>query len=133
MKRSNRGNMLLLELLAVLLLFMLASPVLLTLFGAANSRSVRAEVSAQALADAQNVSAVLYTADDAGAALEDAGAQENDGVWIAGREGYRLEIVLTEEKTAAGTLDRAEIRAVSGDETLFALPCARYRAEEAQP
>lgn len=133
MKRSNRGNMLLLELLAVLLLFMLASPVLLTLFGAANSRSVRAEVSTQALADAQNVSAMLYTADDAGAALENAGAQENDGVWIAGREGYRLEIVLTEEKTAAGRLDRAEIRAVSGDETLFELPCARYRAEEAQP
>lgn len=133
MRRSNRGNMLLLELAVVIALFMLSATVLLSLFSEAHRLSVRAEISAQALSDARNLAAELYAAEDVHALLEEKGASRSGAVWTMDCGRYRMEIGCTMEKKPAGMLHISGIRAVSGEETLLVLPCARYRAEEAQP
>ena len=61
-----------------------------------------------------------------------AGFAQEDGLWRREAERFALEVLLSQEKTGAGVLSEAEVRAESGGEALFALPLARYTGGEAE-
>ena len=64
MKTHNRSNALLMELLIVILVFMLASTLLMQVFAKVRGLEDRAELTATALAEAQGQADRLYAAED---------------------------------------------------------------------
>jgi len=82
MKRANRTNALVVELMMAVLFFMLASTVLAQVFGHARVVSNRAEVLTRALAAAQNTADRLYAAGDPEQTLSEEGfTQSEEGLW----------------------------------------------------
>lgn len=133
MGQSNRGNVLLVELLVAMLFFMLSATVLLNLFSTAYDRSVRAQLCSDGLAEAQNLAAKLTADGDAEALLSGLGAARDGEIWRMEAGDVCLEVELSEEDAPAGTICGGEIRAVAGGETLVAMPWARYLPEEVLP
>ncbi len=136
MKKANRSNALLVELLIVVIFFMLASMVLLQVFTASSNQGRKAGAINEALVLAQNTADRLYAAEpgDDGAVqvLRDLGyKEEEDGAGWKLRNGiYWLVVQLEDETMDAGIMRRATVQAFKGEDTLFTLPVARY--EEAQ-
>ena len=127
MKNRSRSNVLPVEILIARLFFMLASTVLVRLFATARGLSVRSGVEAEALAEAQNMADVLYTADDLEASLEELGFSGYHGIWTRGYENYTLMVSSDVEYTDVGELRMGEVRGYYGkDEEVFSLPFARY-------
>ena len=139
MKKANRSNALLVELLIVVIFFMLASTVLLQVFTASSNQGKKAGAINDALVAAQNTADRLYASLSEGGgvageirALQDLGfeADAASGWHLAG-DGFSLSAYLDTQDRPAGRMHSAEVLAFSGEEQLFALPVARY--EEAQP
>ena len=135
MKKSNRANVLLMELMAAVLLFALSATVMIRIYAQAYEKSARAGVMDDALCEAQNLAERLYAAggtEGMQALLSGEGFAQEDGLWRREAERFALEVSLSQEKTGAGVLSEAEVRAESGGGTLFALPLARYTGGEAE-
>ena len=137
MGNRNRSNVLLVEILIVVLFFMLSATVLVQVFSTARSLTLRAGVENRALAEAQNVAEALCAADDPDALLDEMDFSLSHGVWTRDGGEYGLYVTMSVEPAGAGELWRAEVWAyrLSRDaedgrpasETLFSLPCARYK------
>lgn len=135
MKKSNRANVLLMELMAAVLLFALSATVMIRIYAQAYEKSARAGVMDDALCEAQNLAERLYAAggtEGMQALLSGEGFAQEDGLWRREAERFALEVLLSQEKMGAGVLSEAEVRAESGGGTLFALPLARYTGGEAE-
>lgn len=135
MKKSNRANVLLMELMAAVLLFALSATVMIRIYAQAYEKSAHAGVMDDALCEAQNLAERLYAAggtEGMQALLSGEGFAQEDGLWRREAERFALEVLLSQEKTGAGVLSEAEVRAESGGEALFALPLARYTGGEAE-
>ena len=135
MKKANRSNALLVELLIVVIFFMLASTVLLQVFTASSNQGRKAGAINDALVAAQNTADRLYTAaeeeDGAIRALQEMGFEAGAASdWVLKKEDYSLLVYLETEDRPAGRMQKAEVWAFQGTEKLFSLPVARY--EEAQ-
>ncbi len=131
MKRHNRSNALLVELLIVIIFFMLSSTVLLRVFATSHMQSERAGLITRALTEAQNAAETLYAAPDTESALMQMGFADQNGTWTLEKDGYCLSVVLTPQISEAGTLQRCAVSAFSGEDELFTLPVTHY--EEARP
>ncbi|MBR6028588.1 MAG: type II secretion system protein [Clostridia bacterium] len=131
MRSENRSNALLVELLIVIMFFMLAASVLVQVFGKARSMSARAEEIAAALWDAQNVADQLYASEDEEETLRALGFTAEGSLWRR-ENGYAMEVSLGEESGEAGVMSRAEVRVVSGGDTLLTLPVTRWKEAAAQ-
>ena len=139
MRKNNRSNVLLVEILIAVLFFMLSATVLVQVFVTARNLTVRAGVETRALAEAQNLAEVLYAADASEEALTGLGFDSAHGVWTKDYGDYTLYVALRETEAGAGTMAEGDVRAYynlrnveqarqEGDE-LFSLPFARYREE----
>ena len=120
------------ELLIAICCFLLSATVLLRLFAAANGKSVRAAQMTMALNAAEDAADAALSADGAEGAEEALAAlgfeQTGDG-WTRDDGAYRLRVTLEETPQEAGVLLRGAAEALAGEETLFALPLARYRGD----
>ena len=127
MKTNHRSNALLVELLIVVMFFMLASTVLIQLFGAARNQSARAGLIARVTEEAQNVADRLYVAADPEEVLAALGFSGTDELWTKEDADSRTEVLLGEEEEEQGVLRRQEVRVLAADgEVLISLPSARY-------
>ena len=129
MKSRSQSNALLMELLIVVMVFMLASTVLLQVFMKARSQSFQAGIIGDALNEAQNVAERLYGSEaDTAALLKEIGFDSDTaGGSLLEREEYRLLVYRNTEDRQAGLMDLYQVQAYHGDELLFTLPVARYR------
>lgn len=122
MKKVNRTNALVVELMMAVLFFMLASTVLAQVFGHARVVSNRAEVLTRALAAAQNTADRLYAAGDPEQTLSEEGfTQSEEGLWE--KEEEELRILAS---VSPGALRKSEVRVMLEEEELVRLPCSRY-------
>jgi len=139
MGNRNRSNVLLVEILIAVLFFMLSATVLLQVFAASRSLTVRAGVETRALAEAQSVADALIAAEDPEKALEDMAFTRSHGAWTRGYGDYTLYVESAETPTDSGVMWQGGVRAFYSlrvqdqarqeDEELFLLPCARYRGD----
>lgn len=119
MKHQSHSNALLVELLIVVLFFMLASTVLLQLFTAARTQSLKAENLSEATRVAQNIAEALYA--QQGDMPDDSGARFD----IPG-SSLTASVECSSEQTEAGILNRYAIHIYSGEDLIYTLPSARY-------
>ena len=125
--KNNRGNMLLLELVIVLLFFALAQVVVVRLFVQAQQINENARVMNLALTRAQDAAETLATAPTADAALLELGFTGAQGQYqLISADGYRLTATVHRLHQPAGTLASTEIAGFQGDTELFSLPAAHY-------
>lgn len=124
--KKGKSNALLVELLIVTLFFALAAAVLVEVFAAAGNQSGTAERLNQAQTRAQDVAEQLYAAADPQAWLAENGFTQDGETFVRDEDRFRLEATLSGEQTESGSLLRAEVRAMDGDEALIALPVTKY-------
>lgn len=123
MKNEKSSNALLIELVIVLFFFILSFAVLSQVFAGAYVTENRAETTSRALHDARNVNALMQT----GRFLpQEEAFREENGVYVAERDGYTLHMEMKDESTSCGLLNRWTIEAHWKGEVLFSLPGARY-------
>ena len=123
MKNEKSSNALLIELVIVLFFFILSFAVLSQVFAGAYVTENRAETTSRALHDARNVNALMQT----GRFLpQEEAFREENGVYVAERDGYTLRMEMKDESTSCGLLNRWTIEAHWKGEVLFSLPGARY-------
>lgn len=123
MKNEKSSNALLIELVIVLFFFILSFAVLSQVFAGAYVTESRAETTSRALHDARNVNALMQT----GRFLpEEEAFREENGAYVAERDGYTLHMEMENESTSCGLLNRWTIEARWKGEVLFSLPGARY-------
>ena len=127
MRNYTRSNSLLIELMIVILFFMLASSVLIQVFGKARSMSARAETVAAAVMDAQNAADRMTAAAKPESVLAEMGFVQAGGIWVLERDSYRMEAEMETVPTADGRMIRQSVRVIlpEGEEVL-SLPCSRY-------
>ena len=111
MKNHSHSNALLVELLIVVLFFMLASTVLLQLFTAARTQSLRAEELSEATHLAQN----LAESCQADGSLADLPVSS-----------LTASVESTSQQSESGTLTYYTVNIYSGDDLIYTLPSARY-------
>ena len=126
MRTYTRSNSLLVELMIVILFFMLASSVLIQVFGKARSLSARAETVAAAVMDAQNAADRMAAADEPESALAEMGFVQTDGAWVLERDSYRMEAETETVPAETGRMIRQSVRVILTEEEVFRLPCSRY-------
>ena len=123
MKNEKSSNALLIELVIVLFFFILSFAVLSQVFAGAYVTENRAETTSRALHDARNENALMQT----GRFLpQEEAFREENGVYVAERDGYTLHMEMKDEFTSCGLLNRWTIEAHWKGEVLFSLPGARY-------
>jgi len=137
MRKRNRSNVLLVEILIAVLFFMLSATVLVKVFVTARNMTVRSGVESKAVVDAQNVAESIYAAEDIDALLEGMGFHSSHGSWTLDRGDYTLYVDGSAKPTDAGELWSGTVRAFyklrnpdaarAEDEELFSLTCTRYK------
>ena len=134
MKKHSTANILLVELLIVILFFMLCVSTLVDIFGMAKTRSAAARAMNSAMLTAENLTALIRSADDPGAELERNGFEAADGGWTLTADDFIIHASEAEEKTAAGVLRTVTFAAErkNGD-ALFELPAVKYIPGEVSP
>lgn len=130
MNRSRNQNLLLVEILIALLIFLLCTAVLTGTFAAARELSRRTEVDNAAFAEVQNIADGMYAAGDAESFLAAEGFSAEGGAWTRLSGGVRIEISIEEENNSTGVIKIAEISAYDEARLIAQLPCARYFAGE---
>ena len=128
MKRENKTNALLVELLIVILFFMLGAAILIQVFHKSHQLEKNAQASAQALVDAQNVAETLYAMNGDTEYLQEEGfvySAEGD-VWLKPAEGYQLRVTMVDTALVKGSILEMRVEAVVDDEVLLSLPCSKY-------
>lgn len=127
MRTGSRSSTLLTEVLIVVMFFLLSTTVLVQVFVAARRESTRAEQTAAAVAEAQNVADRLYHADDPEAELRALGFEPGDEGWQRTYDLFVLQAGSQNEGEGAGTLRVQQVTALSQEgETIVTLPCSRW-------
>ena len=126
MANGKRQNALLVEIIIATLFFALSATVILDVFATAYHQSAYAEACNAAMADGQNIAALLYTSDTPEAVLESEGFQPSDGTWRREGEGYILEVEYTVTPGDVGELRTAQVTAWRGEDAILELPCSHY-------
>lgn len=129
MKKSNRLNVLLAEIIIATLFFALASTVILKVYTVTHSQSILAEAGSTAQTEMRNLSEMCYAAEDAEAVLTEYGFVKSEDRYVYNSDDYTLSAVIETEKTAAGTLRTILFSAEVMGETGMSLPSARYFPE----
>ncbi len=134
MRSQSRTNALLIELLIVILFFMLASTILVRVFGEAYRQSETAGVSVEALAGVQNLADRIYAAGEPEELLlaegftEDAAEEGETGTaYVKEYERYSVRVSLSAEPSGDGILRKGKVEAYYRGALLISLPCTGYR------
>lgn len=132
MKKNQRGNALLLELIIVIALFAFCAVVLSGMFATAFRINRRTDARDTALYEVQNIADRLATEEDREMVLLDcAFTDKGNGLWQKQGKEYTIEAQFRDESIGEGELRCVELAVKCGDETLFTLPATRYG--EVQP
>lgn len=138
MKKSGSA-VFLMELILVILFFSLSAVVTLRLFAVSHQQERQSAQISDAMELAANT-AERFRAQGAALFRPDAGwsAAGQDGgatLYTCTREGLRIEVLLKEKQTGAGTLETGEVRVKSGEqsEALCCLALGRYSPKEEAP
>ena len=126
MGNGKRQNALLVEIIIAVLFFGLTATVILDVFATAYLQSTYAEACNEAMMDGQNIAALIYVSDDAGALLADEGFTAEGDVWQREGDGYVLQVELGATQGAAGELRTAQITAIRDEKAILEIPCAHY-------
>ena len=125
MKTRNRSNALLLELLIVILVFMLASTLVMRIFAKAHALENQSRLTASVLAEAQGHADRLYAAADPEQALRKMGYVQRESDWVYQGDNYTTAVTLSD---GGHGLTRQELTVRDGaGEVLLTLPCSRWR------
>ncbi len=137
MGRRSQSNVLLVEILIAVLFFMLSATVLVQVFAASRSMTVRADAQTRALAEAQNTAEALGAAEDVEELLAEEGFLKSHGVWTKEFDTYTLYVSCETVPEGPGEMRSAQVRAFyknrkpqagpAGDEEMFSLPVVRYQ------
>jgi len=135
MKDVKHVNVLLLELLFVILIFMLASPVIVELYGNARLKSIQTKAANSAMLEAENLAEELYGRKDAETVLTARGfAMDAEGEsWILEKEEYTMTARVSEEAQGAGVLRTVTLSAARGEKPLVEIPAVCYFPGEVSP
>ena len=121
------GYTALIELAVALLVFALASTVILQLFMQAYDTGRDAQASSQALVYAQDCAQRLAAGEDMAETLRAQGYEEADGVYSRlTQDGFLIRVQISEACREAGRLMQAQIAVEQAGETLAQLPATRY-------
>lgn len=133
MRQHGKLNALLMEILIAVLFFALCSCVILNLISAASNQSIGAGQVTKLLSETQSLADSLYVSEDRAATLLEAG-------FTAGEDGYvredvmgTIHVVLHTEEAAIGSLNLADIHAITPSGKNIELTSTRYVPEEVQP
>ena len=126
MANGKRQNALLVEIIIATLFFALSATVILDVFATAYHQSSYAEICNAAMAEGQNIAALLYTSDAPETVLEAEGFESSDGAWRREGDGFTLAVEYTVTPGDAGELRTAQITAWRGEDAILELPCSHY-------
>ncbi|HPS82273.1 MAG TPA: hypothetical protein PLP25_10510 [Candidatus Limiplasma sp.] len=128
--RHEKGNILLVELLIVILFFTLSQVIVLQAFVKAQQLNREAGITNLALLRAEDTAETLAVSDNAEESL---GFTATDGLFQAESEdGYRITAEITHFTQTTGVLTTVTVKAFRDMTELFALPAVRYREVSAQ-
>ena len=137
MRKRNRSDLLLVEILIAVLFFMLSLTVLVQVFAASRNMTVRARAKTQAIAQAQNVADSLTGAEDPAAVLEELGFKSSHGIWTLNCGSYSLmaagdfspykEGRMWQGKVTAYYSSAGPLQERMEEDELISLPCVWYR------
>ena len=133
MKQRSRANALLVELLLVIFFFMISAAILVQVFADAKLKSRTARATNFSMLEAQNIAEDLYATDDPDAVLAEYGFTADGDGWILKKDGYELQVSLTNEETESGTLRTYNVSGLEKDKVLLTLPSTRYIPKEVSP
>ena len=126
MNKNRNQNNLLVEIMIAVLFFALCSTVILETFMASRELGIRSTIESAALVQLQDIGEQLYAAENPEEVLENAGFTAEEGAWVLENGETRLESVLSEEETEAGTLRTWQLRGLRKDKEFADIPGARY-------
>lgn len=129
MKKSNRLNILLVEILIATLFFALASTTILKTYEATRGQSYAAGIGNAAETALQNLAEICYASEAPEAALKEAGFVQDGDRYVWSGEDYSMTAEISEEKTEAGCLRTVTLSASIGERTILTLPSVRYLPE----
>lgn len=128
MKRKNRTNALVVELMIAVLFFMLSSVILARVFSYAHTLSTQAQLLSQALAEAQNTADRVYACDDFIETVKADGFAEGEpGVWEKDLDDMRISVIVQPDR-----LRLCVVQVTRNKEILVSLPCIRCIEEVSQ-
>ncbi|HNW87199.1 MAG TPA: hypothetical protein PKJ47_09695 [Candidatus Limiplasma sp.] len=131
--RHEKGNILLVELLIVILFFTLSQVIVLQAFVKAQQLNREAGITNLALLRAEDTAETLAVSDNAEETLASLGFTATDGLFQAESEdGYRITAEITHFTQTTGVLTTVTVKAFRDMTELFALPAVRYREVSAQ-
>ena len=131
MKRRLSSHVTLIELTAILLIFMLASVVILGLFTAAYQKSVQARYLTDAMINARDLAARMYGADAFEDAIADIGFEGQSGRYTLDLDdGMTLTLTAADEQTEVGRLVSGTISVYTEGKQVYELPVSRYYNKE---
>ena len=137
MGNGRRQNALLVEIIITVLFFALSATVILEVFSTSYLQTTYADACNSAVAEAQNLAALLYTTDAPEALLESEGFSFDGSVWRhledddnESDNNYVLQITLDIAQMESGELREAVITAVRGDNVILEIPSAHYIPRE---
>ena len=131
MNKTQHSNALLVEIIIAVLIFGLASTVVLNVFGVSYKQSREAGMAIDSLAQAQSLADALYVSDDPEALLAAEGYAQAEDVWTLAAEDYTVEVRVTETEEVSGVWRETTVRVLDGDTAVLELPCSRYICGEA--
>ena len=125
--RHYKGNMLLIELIIVILIFSLTQLVVVRVFAAAHDKAVYSTILSEALLTGEDVAERLSREQNPDAALMDMGFVGGGGQYVkSSQEGYDLYVTLAREISTAGELVESTIVARANGTDLYSLPVSCY-------
>ena len=138
MRKRNRSDYLLIEILIAVFFLMLTLTVLVRVFSVSRNMAVRSQVETEALAEAQNIVERMYGLEDPSDLLEELGFAPSHGSWTRVHPEYQLMVVGAYVPAEAGQIWEGSVTAYVSAEReenqgrqeaveLFTLPCVWYR------
>ena len=130
MGNGRRQNALLVEIIIAVLFFALSATVILEVFSTSYLQSTYAEACNDAVAEAQNLAALIYVCDAPDVLLESEGFALEGDIWQREEEHYVLQVALDITQSDSGEMRKAQITALRGEKEILELPCAHYISRE---
>ncbi len=137
MRKRNRSDLLLVEILIAVLFFMISLAVLVQVFAASRNLTVRAKAKTEALAQAQSVADAMRSAEDTEQILTELGFKSSHGTWTQNYGSYSLmasgafvpagEGQMWEGEVSAYYNAKGPLHSQAEEMVLFKLPCVWYR------
>ncbi len=139
MRKRNRSDYLLIEILIAVFFLMLTLTVLVRVFSLSRTLAVRSQIETDALAEAQNIVDRIYGQEDPDQLLNEMGFVNSHGYWTQNKGDYFLMVTgaytlqetgrIWEGTMSAYISEQRENQVRQEGVELFKLPCVWYRGD----